>query len=172
MLKNLKVIALLISILGLTFACTLKESNETSEENPVSSSISVTLKITNAADFEDCSFIVSGTLSTVTGSTLNTNYLSFPKTNSESIQITVSKGKLQLEVQAVKKDGSVCGIGSVSEEVTKKCTLEVKLDTNLESITVAFNSNGGSDVTSKTVIKGLSVGTLPTPSKENFQFEG
>lgn len=164
MLKNLKVIAFLLSILGLTFACTLKESNETSEENPPVSSISVTLKITNAADFDGCSFIVTGTL--------NENYLSIPKTNSDSIQFTVSKGTLQLQVKAV-KDGVIYGLASISSvSISKKLELEITLEKDLQSITITFDSNGGSAVQPQTVIKGLNIGTLPTPTKENFQFEG
>ncbi len=164
MLKNLKVIALLLSILGLTFACTLKESNETSEENPPVSSISVTLKITNAADFDGCDFIVAGKL--------NENYLFVSRTNSDQIQFTVSKGTLQLQVEAV-KDGVIYGLASISSvSISKKLELEITLEKDLQSITITFDSNGGSAVQPQTVIKGLNIGTLPTPTKENFQFEG
>lgn len=164
-MKNLKVIALLISILGLTFACDeAKDSDQIYKASLKPSSIPVTLNITNAADFEDCSFEIRGTL--------NDNYLSVPKTFNKSIQITISKGTLKLDIKALTDKGIVAAVGTVSQEITQKCAIEITLNSNLEHVTVTFNSNGGSSVESQTTIKGYAIGTLPTPKKDDFQFEG
>lgn len=166
MLKNLKIIVLLLSIFGLTFACTVKQTNDTVEENPPVSSISVTLKITNAADFPECDFIITGTL--------DSNYLFIPKTNSDSIKVSISKGTLNLDIKAQMGD-TICGIGSVSDvKITGQYELSITLTPigEIGTITVTFNSNGGSAVEPKTVVKDLPIGSLPTPSMENFKFEG
>lgn len=41
-----------------------------------------------------------------------------------------------------------------------------------KEITVSFNSNGGSSVSSKTVIVGEQYGTLPTSTREGYTFDG
>ena len=163
MLKILKVITFLLSILGLVFACTPGETEPKYDNNPKPLSIPVTIKITNAADYEDCDFYISGTL--------DDRYLSIPKTNGDSFNITVSKGNLSLYVKA-KKGDTTCGIGEVECSLTEKIELFVTLNSNFKKATVTFETNGGSVVEPKTVISGMEIGTLPVSTKDGFVLEG
>ena len=159
MLKILKVITFLFSILGLVFACTPTPTEPKYDDNPKPSSIPVTVKITNAADYEDCDFYISGTL--------DDSYLAIPKTNGDTFNITVSKGNLFLYIQARKGD-TVCGVGEVSISLTGKIELSVTLNSNFKKATVTFETNGGSVVEPKTVISGMEIGTLPVSTKDGF----
>ena len=163
MLKILKVVTFLLSILGLVFACTPGETEPKYDDNPKPSSIPVTIKITNAADYEDCDFYISGTL--------NDNYLAIPKSNGDSFNITVSKGDLSLFVQA-KKGNTVCGLGEVTFSLKEKIELSVALTSNFSNATVTFEANGGSTVEPKTVISGVEIGTLPVSTKAGFVLDG
>ena len=163
MLKILKVVTFLLSILGLVFACTPGETEPKYDDNPKPSSIPVTIKITNAADYEDCDFYIFGTL--------DDRYLSIPKSNGDSFNITVSKGDLSLFVQA-KKGNTVCGLGEVTVSLKEKIELSVTLTSNFSNATVTFEANGGSTVEPKTVISGVEIGTLPVSTKAGFVLDG
>ena len=150
----LKVLAVLFSILGI-MACTTTTETTSTVQNPASSSYSVELKITNATDYEGCSFKFKGTL--------DGNYLSISDTGSDVTKITLSKGKLDLQVVA--EDGEqIMAIGEIKGfEINKNgLVVEITLKSDLQNATVTFNTDGGSVVDSKSVIVGMTIGSLPT----------
>ena len=160
----LKVMAVLFSILGI-MACTTTTETTNTVQNPASSSYSVELKITNATDYEGCSFKFKGTL--------DGNYLSISDTGSDVTKITLSKGKLDLQVVA--EDGEqIMAIGEIKGfEINKNgLVVEITLKSDLQNATVTFNTDGGSVVDSKSVIVGMTIGSLPTSTKNGFILEG
>ena len=54
-------------------------------------------------------------------------------------------------------------------KITDNLTLYAKWT---EEITISFNSNNGSSVNDIKIAKGSSLDTLPTPTKDNYKFEG
>ena len=55
----------------------------------------------------------------------------------------------------------------VSENITLKAVWEAK-----EAITITFDSDGGNTIKSQVAYKGEKVGTLPTPTKTGYKFDG
>lgn len=59
---------------------------------------------------------------------------------------------------------------SASTTVTK--TVEYHAQWKANNYTISFNSQGGSSVASRSIQYGSALGTLPTPTKTNYQFVG
>ena len=68
--------------------------------------------------------------------------------------------------------------GSAGTKVTSSTKVQASMNHKIyahwtqKTYTVSFNSNGGSSVSSKTVGYGNSVGSLTTPSKTGYSFQG
>lgn len=88
---------------------------------------------------------------------------------------------LDEKVATIDDDGLVTatGLGATTILVTGKYSENLRyvnvyvIEDETESYTLTFNANGGSvNETTRTVYKNYSVGTLPTPTKENSYFGG
>jgi len=82
-------------------------------------------------------------------------------------------------IATVNSDGVITakGVGTTTIKITglssnKTKTISVKVLTEITDFNVSFNSNGGSSVSDMTVPKNTAIGTLPTPTRTDYDFDG
>ena len=122
----------------------------------------------------------AGALNSLVTETTTTTYTVIFNTNGGStIQSqTIKSGKTISYVEPTKSgyifsgwytDSNLKNEFNTLTKITDNLTLYAKWT---EEITISFNSNEGSTINDIKIAKGSSIDTLPTPTKDNYNFEG